>query len=64
MTELEQIQAILDKMIENRWITAQHGGTASARATTQHVELMGVKLLLTDPEYRARIAKLYDVEVS
>lgn len=64
MTELEQIQAILDKMIESRWITAQHGGkVSSARAMTQHAELIGVKLLLTDPEYRARIAKLYEVEV-
>lgn len=56
----EKILKVVEAMIENRWYLMQHGGDEVARrASAQHVELIGMKLLLTNPEYLASMYDLY-----
>lgn len=53
----------LEGMIENRWYIAQHtDGDESKRATSQAVELEGVRLMIINPEYLDVIHELYTME--
>lgn len=56
----EMILKILEKMLENRWGLAGYSNKEiSRRAKTGAVELEGVRLLFTDPEYREKMFALY-----
>ena len=56
----KKLLEVLEGMIGNRWYIAQHTyGNVSKRATIQAVELEGVRLLFTDPEYRELMYALY-----